>query len=126
MPRTKAIAAADQRYYEAHKDAILAKKKESGKNYREHRLENESPEARTTRLEHQKAVRKNLSERKNLYKLTPAEVDGKLLPPFPNPCYCLTPKAFDKFLAGARQEAAKKPVAPVDGGEAHPVVSVTP
>jgi hypothetical protein len=126
MPRTKATAAADQRYYEAHKEAILAKKKVAGKNYRDHKLANESPEARAARLEHQKTIRQNLAERKNLYKLTPAEVESKLLPPFPNPCYCLTPKAFEKFLASARQEAAKKAESPVDGGEAHSVVPVAP
>ena len=108
MPRTKAIAAADRRYYEAHKEAILAKKKAAGTNYRAHVKANESPEDRKIRLAHEKELRVALKERKNKGMVSEDE-----LKTLPASCYKMTPKAFQKFLMGVR--TAIKPVAVVDG-----------
>jgi hypothetical protein len=114
MPRPES----DRRYYEANREAILERKRLNGKNYRDHKKENETPELRLKRLTHEKKLREALNMRNNQAKLT--ELESTLLPPS---AFSLTPKAFDKLLAGARQRLVENVIVIVDGGrEANPVL----
>jgi hypothetical protein len=123
MPRSKAVVESDRKYYELNRDAILARKRLAGKNYREHKKANETPDLRLKRLEHDKKLRAALNVRKNQAKLT--ESEGTLLPAS---AFHLTPKAFDTLLANARTAAARlepaqNTITIVDGGgEARPVL----
>lgn len=118
MPRSRAVIESDRRYYEANREAILVRKRQSGKSYRDHKKANETPELRLERLTHEKKLRDALNVRKNQAKLT--ETESTLLPAS---AFALTPKAFDKLLAGARQRPAENVITLVDGGgEAHPVL----
>ena len=118
MPRTNAVVESDRKYYEANREAILERKRLSGKSYRDHKKANETPELRLERLTHEKKLREALNVRNNQAKLHHREADQ--LPPS---AFSLTPKAFDKLLAGARQRPAENVVVIVDGaGDAHTVL----
>jgi hypothetical protein len=118
MPRSNATAESDRKYYEANREAILTRKRLNGKNYRDHKKENETPELRLQRLSREKALRTNRNHSHNRAKVT--EEEAKTLP---LTCYCLSPKAFDKLLAATRQGLAKNVITLVDGGgDAHTVL----